>query len=312
MAGKVQRKIVISAAVTGGVHTPTMSPYLPKTPDQIIEDAVNAAKAGAAIVHIHARREDGSPTADFDTFEYILSNIRKQSNVIIGITTGGAQGMTTEERFAVIDRFKPEMASANGGSINFCFSRLAENVEKFDYDWERPFIERTYDNVFKNTFRDIEYCINMMNKCGTLPEYELFDYGQIANLNYFVKKGIVRKPIYLQFVPGIMGGMPISNEQLMFVIDQAKKILGPDVQYCTVAPGRRMFRIATMMALQGGNVRVGMEDGLYYKPNGELAKSSGQQVEKIRKILEDLDYEIADPDEAREQLNLKGGDKVEF
>ena len=312
MAGKVQRKIVISAAVTGGVHTPTMSPYLPKTPDQIIEDAVNAAKAGAAIVHIHARREDGCPTADFDTFEYILSNIRKQSNVIIGITTGGAQGMTTEERFAVIDRFKPEMASANGGSINFCFSRLAENVEKFDYDWERPFIERTYDNVFKNTFRDIEYCINMMNKCGTLPEYELFDYGQIANLNYFVKKGIVRKPIYLQFVPGIMGGMPISNEQLMFVIDQAKKILGPDVQYCTVAPGRRMFRIATMMALQGGNVRVGMEDGLYYKPNGELAKSSGQQVEKIRKILEDLDYEIADPDEAREQLNLKGGDKVEF
>ena len=309
---KVQRKVVVSAAVTGGVHTPTMSPYLPKTPDQIIEDAVNAAKAGAAIVHIHARREDGSPTADFDTFEYILSNIRKQSNVIIGITTGGAQGMTTEERFAVIDRFKPEMASANGGSINFCFSRLAENVEKFDYDWERPFIERTYDNVFKNTFRDIEYCINMMNKCGTLPEYELFDYGQIANLNYFVKKGIVRKPIYLQFVPGIMGGMPISNEQLMFVIDQAKKILGPDVQYCTVAPGRRMFRIATMMALQGGNVRVGMEDGLYYKPNGELAKSSAQQVEKIRKILEDLDYEIADPDEAREQLNLKGGDKVEF
>lgn len=312
MAGKAQRKIVISAAVTGGVHTPTMSPYLPKTPDQIIEDAVNAAKAGAAIVHIHARREDGSPTADFDTFEYILSNIRKRSNVIIGITTGGAQGMTTEERFAVIERFKPEMASANGGSINFCFSRLAENVEKFEYDWERPFIERTYDNVFKNTFKDIEYCINIMNKCGTLPEYELFDYGQLANLNYFVKKGIVRKPIYLQFVPGIMGGMPISNEQLMFMVDQAKKILGPDVQYCTVAPGRRMFRIATMMALQGGNVRVGMEDGLYYKPNGELARSSGQQVEKIRKILEDLDYEIADPDEARAQLNLKGGDKVEF
>ena len=143
MATKVQRKIVISAAVTGGVHTPTMSRYLPKTPDQIIEDAVNSAKAGASIVHIHARREDGSPTADFDTFEYILSRIRKQSDVVIGITTGGAQGMTTEERFAVVERFKPEMASANGGSMNFCFSRLAENVEKFEYDWERPFIERT-------------------------------------------------------------------------------------------------------------------------------------------------------------------------
>lgn len=312
MAPKTQRKIVISAAVTGGVHTPTMSRYLPKTPDQIIEDAVNAANAGAGIVHVHARREDGSPTADFDTFEYILSNIKKQSNVVIGITTGGAQGMTTEERFAVIERFKPEMASANGGSINFCFSRLAENVEQFEYDWERPFIERTWDNVFKNTFKDIEYCINMMNKCGTLPEYELFDYGQLANLNHFVKKGIVKRPIYLQFVPGIMGAMPISNEQMMFIIDQAKKMFGPDVQYCTVAPGRRMFRIATMMALNGGNVRVGMEDGLYIKPNGELAQSSAQQVAKIRKILEELDYEIATPDDAREQLQLKGGDKVEF
>lgn len=312
MAAKVQRKIVISAAVTGGVHTPTMSRYLPKTPDQIIEDAVNSAKAGASIVHIHARREDGSPTADFDTFEYILSRIRKQSDVVIGITTGGAQGMTTEERFAVVERFKPEMASANGGSMNFCFSRLAENVEKFEYDWERPFIERTWDNVFKNTFKDIEYCINIMNKCGTLPEYEVFDYGQLANLSHFVKKGMVRKPIYLQFVPGIMGGMPISNEQMMFVIDQAKKILGPDVQYSTVAPGRRMFRISTMMALNGGNVRVGMEDGLYIKPNGQLAESSAQQVQKIRRILEDLDYEIAGPEDAREQLQLKGGDKVEF
>ena len=220
--------------------------------------------------------------------------------------------MTTEERFAVVERFKPEMASANGGSMNFCFSRLAENVEKFEYDWERPFIERTWDNVFKNTFKDIEYCINIMNKCGTLPEYEVFDYGQLANLSHFVKKGMVRKPIYLQFVPGIMGGMPISNEQMMFVIDQAKKILGPDVQYSTVAPGRRMFRISTMMALNGGNVRVGMEDGLYIKPNGQLAESSAQQVQKIRRILEDLDYEIAGPEDAREQLQLKGGDKVEF
>lgn len=309
---KVQRKVVVSAAVTGGVHTPTMSPYLPKTPDQIIEDAVNAAKVGAAIVHIHARREDGSPTADFDTFDYILSNIKKRSNVVVGITTGGAQGMTTEERFAVIDRFKPEMASANGGSINFCFSQLAENVEKFEYDWERPFIERTYDNVFKNTFKDIEYCVTMMNKCGTRPEFELFDYGQLANVNYFVKKGVIQKPIYLQFVPGIMGGMPISNDQLMFMVDQSKKILGQDVQYCTVAPGRRMYRIATMMALCGGNVRVGMEDSLYYKPSGELAKSSAQQVEKIVKILNNLDFEIASPDEAREQLCLKGKDKVEY
>ena len=311
MAGKAQRKVVISAAVTGGVHTPTMSPYLPMNADQIIENAVDACKAGAAIVHVHARLDNGKPTADYDTFEKILTGIKKRCNVIIGITTGGAQGMTVQERFDVIPRFKPEMASANGGSINFCFSRLAENTE-FQYDWEKPFIERTYDNVFKNTFADIEYCLKMMKSCGTLPEFELFDYGQIANLNYFKKKGLLPDPVYLQFVPGIMGGMPISNEGMMFIIDQAKKILGPDIQYCCVAPGRRMFRLATMMALQGGNVRVGLEDGLYIKPNGELARSNAHQVEKIRRILEDLDYEIASPDEAREQLKLKGADKVEF
>lgn len=308
---KKQRKIVISAAITGGVHTPSMSPYLPKTAEEIIQNAVDAHKAGAAIVHIHARMENGKPTADYDTFEKILSGIKKRCDVVIGITTGGAQGMTVEERFAVIPRFSPEIASANGGSINFCFSRLAEDAQ-FQYDWERPFIERTYDNVFKNTFKDIEYCISMMNSCNTLPEYELFDYGQIANLNYFVKKGIVRKPIYLQFVSGIMGGMPISNEGLMFIIDQAKKTLGDDIQYCCVAPGRRMFRLATLMALNGGNVRVGLEDGLYLKPNGELAKNNAAQVSKIKGILEALDYEIASPDEAREQLHLKGIDKVNY
>lgn len=308
---KRNRKVIISAAITGGVHTPSMSPYLPKTADEIIENAVEAYKAGAAIVHLHARADDGRPTTDYQVFEKILSGVKKRCNVIIGITTGGAQGMSVEERFSVIPRFSPELASANGGSINFCFSRLAENAE-FEYEWEKPFIERTYDNVFKNTFRDIEYCINMMNSCGTRAEYELFDYGQIANLNYFVKKGIVREPIYLQFVPGIMGGMPISNEGMLFMIDQAKKTLGENIQYCCVAAGRRMFRFATMMALQGGNVRVGLEDGLYIKPNGELAKSNAQQVSKIRGILESLDFEIASPDEAREQLQLKGMDKVNY
>lgn len=309
---KAQRKIVISAAVTGGVHTPTMSKYLPKTPEEIIQAAVDANKAGAAVVHIHARREDGSPTAEYDYFEKILSGIKKQCDVVIGITTGGAQGMTVEERFAVIPRFSPEMASANGGSMNFTFSQLAGNYESFEYEWEKPFIERTWDNVFKNTFRDIEYCIKMMNECGTLPEFECFDYGQLNNVAYFYKQGLVKKPVYLQFVPGIMGGMPISNEGMMFMIQQAKTLIGPDVQYCTVAAGRRMFRVSAMMALQGGNVRVGMEDGLYLKPNGELAKSNAEQVAKIRRILEELDYEIAQPDDAREQLNLKGKDKVNF
>ena len=309
---KQQKEVVISAAITGGVHTPTMSPYLPKTPDDIIQNAVDAYKAGAAIVHLHARKENGEPTADYDTFEYILSSIKKQCPVIIGITTGGAQGMTTQERFAVIERFKPEMASANGGSMNFCFSKLAETMDKPEYEWEKPFIERTYDNVFKNTFKDIEYCITTMNKCGTLPEYEIFDYGQLSNLAYFKKKGLITQPIYLQFVPGIMGGMPISWEGIMFMIDQAKKILGNDIQYCCVGAGRRIFRIGAFCAINGGNVRVGMEDSLYLKPNGTLAQSNAQQVQKIKGIVESMDYEIANVEEAREMLHLKGLDKVDF
>ena len=309
---KKQKKVIISAAVTGGVHTPTMSPYLPKTPDDIIKNAVDAYKAGAAVVHIHARKENGEPTADFKTFEYILSSIKKECDVIIGITTGGAQGMTVEERFAVIEQFRPEMASANGGSINFCFSKLADTLGEPQYDWELPFIKRTYDNVFKNTFKDMEYCITTMNKCGTLPEYEVFDYGQLANLQYFQKKGVITQPIYLQFVPGIMGGMPIRPEGLMFMIDQAKKILGEDVQYCSVGAGRRMFRTETLCVLNGGNVRVGLEDGLYIKPNGELAVDNAAQVTKMRNIIEMLDYEVADTTEAREMLHLKGIDKVGF
>lgn len=306
------KKVVISAAITGGVHTPTMSPYLPKNPDEIIKNAVDAYKAGAAVVHLHARKENGEPTADHKTFEYILSAIKKECDVVIGITTGGAQGMTVEERFAVIERFKPEMASANGGSINFCFSKLAETMPNPEYDWEIPFITRTYDNVFKNTFKDMEYCITMMNKCQTMPEYEVFDYGQLSNLAYFKKKGIITQPVYIQFVPGIMGGMPISMEGMMFLIDQAKKTLGNDIQFCSVGAGRRMFRTETFCALNGGNVRVGLEDGLYIKPNGELAMDNAAQVKKIRTILEALDYDIASTAEAREMLHLKGIDKVEF
>ena len=220
--------------------------------------------------------------------------------------------MSVEERLSVIDRFRPEMASANGGSINFCFSKLAETMEKPQYDWEIPFISRTYDNVFRNTFKDMEYCITTMNKCGTMPEYEVFDYGQLSNLAYFKKNGVIEQPIYIQFVPGIMGGMPISGEGMMFMIDQAKKILGNDIQYCSVGAGRRMFRTETLCALNGGNVRVGLEDGLYIKPNGELAVDNKAQVTKMRSILEALDFEIADADEARKMLHLKGTGKVGF
>ena len=310
---KEQKKVVISAAITGAIHTPAMSPYFAATPEQIIQQAVEAHKAGAAVVHIHARNEQGMPVGDFDTFGKILSGIKAQADdVIIGITTGGANGMSTEERFSVIERFQPEMASANGGSMNFCYHQLANNVSNPLYDWEIPYLTRTYDNVFKNTFKDIEYCLRQMIKFGTLPEYEVFDLGQLNNLAFFKKQGLLPDPIYIQFVPGVMGGFPATTENIMYMIDQAKKLLGDDIQYSTVAPGRRMFRLATFMAINGGNVRVGMEDGLFIKPNGELAVSNAAQVTKIKGILDSLDFEIATPAEARAMLKLKGGDKVNF
>ncbi len=311
---KKQRKIIVTAAVTGGIHTPTMTPYLPKSADEVAQNCIDAAKAGASIVHVHARKDNGEPTADFDTFEKILSKVRKNTNAVIGITTGGAQGMTTQERFAVIERFKPEMASANGGSINFCLSKLANGpgMDSPINEWEIPFLERTYDNVFKNTFADMEYCIKTMNACGTFPEFEVFDYGQLANLAHFKKMGILPKQIYLQFIAGVMGGMPMSLEGFLFVIDQAKKLLGDDIMYSMVAGGRRMFRFETACAISGGNVRVGLEDGIYIKPNGELAVNNAAQVEKVIRILKELDFEIATPDDVREMFSLKGPDKVEF
>lgn len=306
------KKIIISAAITGATHVPSMSPYLPKTPDEIIENAVEAYRAGAAVIHIHAREEDGKPTTDHSIFRYILSSIKAECDAVIGITTGGANGMSVEERFSVIEEFKPEMASANGGSMNFCYNRLLAGVKEPVYDWEQEYVERTWDNVFRNSFRDMEYCICTMNRCGTLPEYEVFDYGQLNNLKILQKQGIITQPVYIQFVPGVQGGMPANNETLMFMIDQAKKILGRDIQYSTVGIGRKMFKLETMSALNGGNVRVGMEDGLYIDPAGTLARNNAEQVSKIRKIIEALDFEVADSREARQMLHLKGKENVDF
>lgn len=211
-----QKKVIISAAITGAIHTPSMSPYFPASPEQISGQAVDAAKAGAAVVHIHARREDGMPVGDHETFRRILTGIKSRCDAVIGITTGGANGMSVEERFSVIEEFQPEMASANGGSMNFCYHKLAKDLAP-QYDWELPYLTRTYDNVFKNTFQDMEYCIRAMNRCGTLPEYEVFDYGQLSNLAFFKKEGIITQPIYIQFVPGVMGGFPMSGEGMALI-----------------------------------------------------------------------------------------------
>ena len=306
------RKVIISAAITGATHVPSLSPYLPKNPDEIIRSAIEANRAGAAVVHIHARDIEGKPTTDHGIFCYILSSIAKECDAVIGITTGGGNGMSVEERFSVIRKFQPEMASANGGSMNFCYNRLLDGVEQTIYEWEREYVERTWDNVFRNSFRDMEYCIRTMNECGTMPEYEVFDYGQLNNLRILKKQGVITQPIYIQFVPGVQGGMPANNETLMFVIDQAKKMLGSDIQYSSVGVGRKMFKLETMCALNGGNVRVGMEDGLYINPKGDLAQSNAEQVRKIRRILELLDFEIADSKEARKMLHLKGKENTTF
>ena len=306
------KKVIISCAITGATHTPSLSEYLPDNPDKIIKSAVDAYKAGAAIIHIHARGWDGKPTTDRKIFEYILRSIKQECDAIIGITTGGANGMSVEERFSVIDQFAPEMASANCGSMNFCYNHILDSCSLIKNEWEKEYTERTWDNVFRNSFKDMEYCINTMNKCGTLPEYEVFDYGQINNLKILKNFEIITQPIYIQFVPGVQGGMPADNITLMFVIDQAKRLLGNDIQYSTVGVGRKMFKLETLSVINGGNCRVGMEDGLYINPWGTLAKSNAEQVEKIRLIIESLDYEIASSNDARKMLHTKGIENVGY
>ena len=308
-----QKKVIVTAAITGAIHTPSMSPYLPKGIEEISDNAIGAFEAGASMVHIHARKDGtGEPTSDLDYIGEILSSIKKRTKGIIAITTGGALGMSVEERLAVIPRFKPEMASCNSGSINFVLKDLVKTIPNPQFDWEVPFLERTYGNIFKNTYSDMEYCINIMNECGTRPEFEIFDLGQINNVAYFLKRGIVKKPIYLQFVMGVQGGIPITIDNVMILIRAARELLGDDVQYSMVAGGRRLYRYEACMAVLGGNVRVGLEDSLYLTAGGELAKSNAEQVDKICTILKLLDFEIASSDEAREMLALKGGDNVDF
>ena len=307
------RKIILSCAVTGAIHTPSMSDYLPCGVDGIVKAAVDAGNAGASMLHVHAREENGKPTADFATWRRILSGIKAGTDAVIGITTGGAVGlMTVQERLSVIAEFKPEIASCNAGSINFSLTGLTKLIETPKYDWELPFLEASYGKIFQNTFEDLEYAIRIMNEHGTKQEFEIFDLGQIGNLAYFVKQGIVPKPMFLQFVLGVMGGAPQSLDNLNHYISQAKRMLGDDVMYSLVIGGRMMFRYGIYNAISGGNCRVGMEDSLYINVSGELAKSNAEQVEKIIGMLRSLDFEVATPDEAREMLQLKGAANVGF
>ena len=301
----MSEKVIITAAVTGAVHVPSMTPYLPITPEQIINDAVKACEAGASVVHIHARDpKTGRPTSDLDLMAEIVNGIKLKSDVVICITTGGAIGMTLEERLVAVPTFKPELASCNAGSVNFVLAPAAEKIKNPKFDWEIPFLEGTKDLVFANTFKGLEYYIHTMNEHGTLPEFEVYDMGMINNIAYFVKKDIVKKPIYLQFVMGVLGGIPASVENLVLLVKTAREQLGDFVWSCAAA-GKYQLPLTTAALTLGGNVRVGLEDNIYIKP-GVLAKSSSEQVAIIRNIAEHLGKEIATPKDARARLNLKG------
>lgn len=305
------KKIIISCAITGSVHTPTMSPYLPITPDDIADQAIEAAKAGASIIHLHARDpHTGMPVSDPDVFRQFLPKIHQQTDAIINLTTGGGQGMDVSQRLLAALDISPELCSLNMGSMNFGLFPIAERINKWTHDWEKNFIESTKDFVFKNTFADIETILYEMGEVrGTRFEYECYDVGHLYNLAYFVDKHLAKPPLFIQFVLGVLGGIGADAENLLYMKRTADKLFGDDYEFSVLGAGRYQMPLATVSASSGGNVRVGLEDSLNISAK-ELAKSNAQQVEKIRIILEQLSFDIATPDEVRKRLALKGRDNI--
>lgn len=307
-------KVIISCAVTGSVHTPSMSPYLPLTPDQIAEQAIAAAQAGAAILHLHARDpRDGRPTADPAVFDLFVPRIRDATDAVINITTGGSTRMTLEERLAYPLRVQPEMCSLNMGSMNFSIHPAARRISSWQHDWEKPYIEGMEDLIFRNTFLDIKHILRVLGEeCGTRFEFECYDVGHLYNLAHFVDEGLVQGPLFIQGIFGILGGIGPDPENLVAMKSTADRLFGRDgYRFSVLGAGRHQMPLVTMSAILGGNVRVGLEDSLYLG-RGELAQSCADQVRKIRGILEALSLEVASADEARAMLGLKGRDAVAF
>ena len=306
------RKVIITCAVTGSIHTPTMSPHLPVTPSEIAEAAVGAAEAGAAILHLHARDpDDGHPTQDPAVFAQFLPRIKQATDAVVNITTGGGQGMTVEERLQPAHKFAPEVASLNMGSMNFGLFPMLARYREFKHEWERNHLEFSRDAVFKNTFKDIQYILESCSANGTRFEFECYDVSHLYNLAHFLERGIVKPPLFIQTVFGILGGIGPHPEDLLHMRRTANRLFGADYQWSILAAGRHQLPLVTMGATMGGNVRVGLEDSLWVGP-GQLAESNAAQVGKIRQVLEGLSLAIATPDEARAMLSLKGGDSVNF
>jgi len=305
------RKVIITCAVTGSIHTPTMTPYLPITPDQIAADSIAAAEAGAAIVHLHARNPDGSPTPDPNVFMQFLPRIKQASNVVVNITTGGSLGMSIEDRLAAPLRASPEICSLNMGSMNFGLFQITDKIKDWKHSWEKPYLEKTKDSIVSNTFGQIERFMKDLGEGhGVRFECECYDVGHLYTLAHFLDRKLIKPPLFVQTIFGILGGIGPHPEDLQHMKRTADRLFG-DYQWSILAAGRHQMSLCTMGAMMGGNVRVGMEDSIYVG-KGELAKSNADQVKKIRHVLETLSLDIATPDEARQILQLKGGDRVKF
>ena len=305
-------KVIITCAVTGAIHTPSMSPHLPISPDEIAEAAIGAAKAGAAIVHLHAREpKDGRPTQDPKMFMQFLPKIKAASDVVINLTTGGAPTMTIEDRLQPALQLKPEVASLNMGSMNFGLYEMIPRVQEWKYDWEKPYLAGSDDRIFKNTFKDIAYILQSCSNNDTRFEIECYDVGHLYTAAHFLDRGLVKPPLFIQSVFGIRGGIGPHPEDVLHMRRTADRLFGDQYQWSVLGGGRNQMYIATQSAVMGGNVRVGLEDSLWIG-KGQLAKTNADQVSKIRRILEELGLEVATPDDARKILKLKGKSNVNF
>lgn len=305
-------KVIITCAVTGAIHTPSMSRYLPVTPDEITEQAVAAAEAGAAILHLHARDPDtGRPDQSPEGFAPFLPRIKQGTDAVINITTGGSPYMSVKERAAPAATYQPEVASLNMGSMNFGLYPMLKRFKEFKFDWERAHLEGSRDLVFRNSFQDIEYVLETCYGNGTRFEFECYDISHLYSLAHFADRGLVKAPFFVQSVFGLLGGIGSHPEDVLHMKRTADRLFGADYRWSVLGAGASQFRIAAQAAALGGNVRVGLEDSLWAGP-GELATSNAVQVEKVRQIIEGLSLTVASPDEAREILSLKGGDQVAF
>ncbi|MEO0717630.1 MAG: 3-keto-5-aminohexanoate cleavage protein [Pseudomonadota bacterium] len=307
-----QRKAIITCAVTGAIHTPSMSPHLPATPDEIAAQAIEAAEAGAAILHLHARDpEDGRPTQDPEAFRLFLPRVKQSTDAVLNLTSGGSPHMTVEERMKPAATFKPEVASLNMGSMNFGLYPMLNRFKEFKHDWEVEHLEKSRDLVFKNTFQDIETILTIGNSNDTRFEYECYDTSHLYTLAHFLERGLAKPPLFVQTVFGLLGGIGPHPEDLAHMKRTADRLFGDQWRWSILGAGRHQIPLASIGAAQGANVRVGLEDSLWLSP-GVLAESNAQQVRKIRQVLEGLSIEVATPDEARAMLELKGGDQVAF